>query len=68
MGAEEYWTGSLKKQVKVFDLMPYENILTGLHTKNSSRSNFYLLSNLNISPQCYLPIDFKRWYGLTKYM
>lgn len=25
-GAEEYWAMSLKKQVKVFDLTPYENV------------------------------------------
>lgn len=41
-----------KNQVKLFDLIPYENVVTGSHTKNSSQSNFYLLSNLNTSSQC----------------
>lgn len=41
-----------KKQVKLFDLIPYENVVTESHTKNSSQSNFYLLSNLNTSSQC----------------
>ena len=40
-----------KKQVKLFGLIPYENV-TESHTKNSSQSNFYLLSKLNTSSQC----------------